>query len=62
MNDLRCWVTLGAGMIAGALLYKYSTCAKKIVDQGEKKVVESVENMEQQAKNIMEKTEKKTKN
>lgn len=62
MNDLKCWVTLGAGMIAGALLYKYSACAKNIVDQGEKKMVETVENIEQQAKTMEAKNEKKTKN
>ena len=45
MNDIKCLLGIGLGMIAGAMLYKYSICAKKIIDQGEKKVMQEVENM-----------------
>ncbi|MBQ8908705.1 MAG: hypothetical protein IJY90_00230 [Clostridia bacterium] len=61
MNDIKCLLALGAGMIAGAMLYKYSNCAKKIVDQGEKKVMQEVDSIEKQAKQSMEKAEKKMK-
>ena len=48
-------VGFGAGLVAGALLYKHSQDARQMVNKGEKAVKEEVENM----KNMIEsKTQK----
>ena len=61
MKETHMLLGLGVGMIAGALLYKYSTCAKKLVDNGEKKVIQEVDNIEEKMKETTEKLAKKVK-
>jgi len=55
MKDICMLVGFGAGLVAGALLYKHSQDARQMVNKGEKAVKEEVENM----KNMIEsKTQK----
>lgn len=51
----------GVGLITGALLYKYNQCAKKVVDKGEKAVMEEMENMEAKAEKVIKQAETKMK-
>ncbi|MBO5394484.1 MAG: hypothetical protein J6A28_01075 [Clostridia bacterium] len=57
MKETAMLFGFGLGLITGALLYKYNTCAKKIVDKGEKAVMDEVENMEQKAKKAIKQVE-----
>ena len=59
MKEAMMLVGFGMGLIAGAMLYKYSSCAKKVIDQSEKKVKQEIESMEKQAEQSMQ--EKKSK-
>ena len=43
-------VGFGAGLVAGALLYKHCEDAKKLVNKGEKAVKKEVENMKEMVK------------
>jgi len=55
MKDICMLAGFGAGLVAGALLYKHSQDARQMVNKGEKAVKEEVENM----KNMIEsKTQK----
>ena len=49
----------GAGLVAGALLYKHCDDAKKLVNKGEKAVKQEVENLKQTVKSS-KKQEKKS--
>lgn len=57
MKELMMVVGFGAGLVAGALLYKHSQEAKNLVNKGEKAVKKEVENM----KEMVKKPEKLTK-
>ncbi|MBQ8444501.1 MAG: hypothetical protein IJX25_04025 [Clostridia bacterium] len=61
MKETMMLLGFGMGLVTGALLYKYSTCAKKVVDKGEKKIMQEVDNMEEQVKDAVNKAEKKLK-
>ena len=56
MKELMMVVGFGAGLVAGALLYKHSQEAKNLVNKGEKAVKKEMENM----KDMMKGTDKKT--
>lgn len=56
MKEFYMVVGFGAGLVAGALLYKHSQEAKKIVKKGEDAVKKEVENI----KNNLEEPKKKT--
>lgn len=43
MKEAMMLLGFSMGLVTGALLYKYSQSAKKVVDQGEKKVMKEVE-------------------
>ena len=60
MKELMMAVGFGAGLVAGALLYKHSQEAKNLVNKGEKAVKKEVENMKEMMKGT-EKTKQKTK-
>ena len=45
MKDIMMLFGFGMGLVTGALLYKYNECAKKVVDKGEKAVMEEVEKL-----------------
>ena len=47
MKEIWMVVGFGAGLVAGALLYKHCDDAKKLVNKGEKAVKEEVENLKQ---------------
>ena len=55
MKEIMMIVGFGAGLVAGALLYKHSQEAKQLVNKGEKAVKKEVENM----KEMVKKSEKK---
>lgn len=57
MKELMMVVGFGAGLVAGALLYKHSQEAKNLVNKGEKAVKQEVENM----KEIVKQTKKPAK-
>ena len=57
MKEAMMLLGFSMGLVTGALLYKYSQGAKKIVDQGEKKVMKEVE----KATTELKKTQKKSK-
>ena len=57
MKDICMLVGFGAGLVAGALLYKHSQDARQMVNKGEKAVKEEVENM----KNMIESNTQKMK-
>ena len=50
MKDALMLLGFSMGIVTGALLYKYSGCAKDIVDKSEKAVMKEVKNIEQKAK------------
>ena len=58
MKELMMVVGFGAGLVAGALLYKHSQEAKNLVNKGEKAVVKEVENMKEMVKKQDKKTAK----
>lgn len=60
MKELMMVVGFGAGLVAGALLYKHSQEAKNLVNKGEKAVKKEVENMKEMMKGT-EKTKQKNK-
>ncbi len=61
MKEIWMVVGFGAGLVAGALLYKHCDDAKKLVNKGEKAVKEEVENLKQVVKDPKTKKQAKTK-
>ena len=51
----------GLGLVTGALLYKYHMGAKKLVDNGEKAVMEKVEDATQSMQQSISQAKKKMK-
>ena len=49
MKEAAMLFGFGMGLITGALLYKYHMGAKKLVDNGEKTLINKVEQMGQKA-------------
>ena len=47
MKELMLVVGFGAGLVAGALLYKHSQDAKTLVNKGEKAFLNEVENVKE---------------
>ncbi len=60
MKELYMLVGLGAGMVTGALLYKHSQDAKKLVNKGESAVKQGMDNLKKSIENGQE-TKKKEK-
>lgn len=58
MKEVWMIVGFGAGLVAGALLYKHCDDAKKLVNKGEKAIKSEVENLKQTVKSP-KKTSKK---
>lgn len=50
MKEIWMIVGFGAGLMTGALLYKHSQDAKKLVNKGEKAVTNEVENIKRMIK------------
>jgi len=50
MKEIWMIVGFGAGLVTGALLYKHSQDAKKLVNKGEKAVTNEVENIRKMIK------------
>ena len=50
MKEIWMVVGFGAGLVAGALLYKHCEDAKKLVNKGGKAVKKEVENMKEMVK------------
>ena len=50
MKDVLMLLGFSMGLVTGALLYKYSQCAKQAVDKGEKAVMKEVNKLEQKVK------------
>lgn len=61
MKEIWMVMGFGAGLVAGALLYKHCDDAKKLVNKGEKAVKTEVENLKQSVKTEAKKAEKKIK-
>lgn len=57
MKDVMMLLGFSMGLVTGALLYKYSTSAKQMVDKSEKAVMKEVE----KATNKVKKAQKKLK-
>lgn len=45
MKEIMLVVGFGAGLVAGALLYKHSQDAKTLVNKGEKAILKEMENI-----------------
>lgn len=52
MKDVMMLLGFSMGLVTGALLYKYSECAKQTVDKSEKAVKKEINKLEQQAKKM----------
>ncbi len=52
MKDVLMLLGFSMGLVTGALLYKYSECAKQAVDKSEKAVMKEVDKLEQKAKKL----------
>jgi len=50
MKDFMMLLGFSAGLITGALLYKYSTCTKEVVDKTEKAVMKEIDKIEDKVK------------
>ena len=61
MKETAMLFGFGLGLITGALLYKYHMGAKKLVDNGEKAVMNKVEEIEQKAGDAIEQAKQKMK-
>lgn len=61
MKETAMLFGFGLGLITGALLYKYHMGAKKLVDNGEKAVMDKVEKMEEKAGEAIEQAKQKMK-
>lgn len=59
MKEAMMLLGFGMGLVAGALLYKYSQNAKQMVDNSEKKVMKQVEKVADEVKSATKKTKKK---
>lgn len=62
MKEIWMVVGFGAGLVAGALLYKHCEDAKKLVNKGEKAVKQEVENLKQVVKPEKKKKQPQKKN
>lgn len=56
MKECMMLFGFGMGLVAGALLYKYSKDAKTLVDKGEKAVMKEVDKLEEKAKKVQNKS------
>lgn len=61
MKETAMLFGFGLGLITGALLYKYNMGAKKLVDNGEKAVMDKVEEIEKKAGDVIEQAKQKIK-
>ncbi len=59
MKEVWMVMGFGAGLVAGALLYKHCTDAKKLVNKGETAVKKEVENLKETVKSQKEKQKEK---
>ena len=50
MKDALMLLGFSMGLVTGALLYKYSSCAKDIFDKSERAVMKEVQNIEKKSK------------
>ncbi len=50
MKDVLMLLGFSMGLVTGALLYKYSTCTKEVVDKGEKAVMKELDKIEKKSK------------
>ena len=58
MKEFFMIMGFGAGLVTGALLYKHSQDAKKLVNKGEEAVKTEVENLKQAVKGPKQKEQK----
>ena len=61
MKEAAMLFGFGLGLITGAMLYKYHMGAKKLVDNGEKAVMNKVEQIQQKADDAIEQAKQKMK-
>lgn len=61
MKEAMMLFGFGVGLVSGALLYKYCQGAKKLVDKGEKTVMEEAQKMEQKVGEAIKQAETKMK-
>ena len=61
MKEIWMVVGFGAGLVTGALLYKHSQEAKKLVNKGEQVVKKEVENMKETVKSQKKPTKSQAK-
>lgn len=61
MKEISMAFGFGLGLITGALLYKYHMGAKKLVDNGEKAVMNEVKKMDEKAGQVIKQAEAKMK-
>lgn len=57
MKDVMMLLGFSMGLVTGALLYKYSTSAKQMVDKSEKAVMKEVEKATNKVKKAQKKAE-----
>ena len=58
MKEIWMIMGFGAGLVTGALLYKHSQEAKKLVNKGEKAVKQEVENLKETVQSQAESKQK----
>ena len=58
MKEIWMVMGFGAGLVAGALLYKHCEDAKKLVNKGEKAVKQEVESLKETVKTEAKKAKK----
>ena len=61
MKETAMLFGFGLGLITGALLYKYHMGAKKLVDCGEKAIMDKMEDVEKKAQKTIKSAEMKMK-
>lgn len=60
MKEIWLVMGFGAGLVAGALLYKHCDDAKKLVNKGEKAVKNEVESLKETVKSSKKPSKKQT--
>lgn len=58
MKEFCMIVGFGAGLVTGALLYKHSQDAKKLINKGEKTIKDEMENLKKNISNSSKQKEK----
>ena len=59
MKDTIILLSFGMGLVTGALMYKYSQCAQKVVDKGEQMAMKEFDMLDEKVDQAIKKAQNK---